>query len=111
MVEAAGIPAAVAEGLEMIQKGGKYLILGQTSAAATPIIASRINEKGLTIVGSVSAHIVHFYKALQFIKTNRAKYPFAEIVSGKYQLEDINEALANMASGKEIKPVIDNRGR
>ena len=36
---------------------------------------------------------------------------FAEIVSGKYRLEDINEALANMASGKEIKPVIDNRGR
>ena len=59
----------------------------------------------------MSAHVVHFYRALQFIKTNRAKYPFAEIVSGKYQLEDINEALANMASGKEIKPVIDNRGR
>jgi threonine dehydrogenase-like Zn-dependent dehydrogenase len=111
VVEATGIPAAVAEGLELIQKGGKYLILGQTSAVATPIMPSRINEKGLTVVGSVSAHIVHFYKALQFIKTNRDKYPFGDVVSGKYRLEDINEALANMASGKEIKPVIDNRGR
>jgi L-iditol 2-dehydrogenase len=111
VVEASGYPPAVAEGLEMVMKGGKYLILGQTSAAATPIIVSRINEKGLTIVGSVSAHIVHFYQALQFIKTNRNKYPFAEIVSGTYQLEDVNDALANMASGKEIKSVIDNRGR
>lgn len=111
VVEATGVPAAVAEGLEIIMKGGKYLILGQTSAVSTPIMPSRINEKGLTIVGSVSAHVVHFYTALQFIKTNRAKYPFADLVSGTYQLEQINEALANMASGKEIKPVIDNRGR
>ncbi len=111
VVEAAGVPATVAEGLDMIQKGGKYLILGQTSAAATPIIVSRINEKGLTIVGSVSAHVVHFYRALQFIKTHRSRYPFGEIVTGKYRLEDINEALANMAAGKDIKPVIDNRGR
>lgn len=111
VVEASGVPATVAEGLEMIQKGGRYLILGQTSAATTPIMPSRINEKGLTLVGSVSAHIVHFYKALQFIKTNRAKYPFGDIVSGRYRLEDVNEALANMATGKEIKPVIDNRGR
>ncbi len=111
VVEASGVPSVVAEGLEMIQKGGKYLILGQTSAAATPIIVSRINEKGLTIIGSVSAHVVHFYRALQFIKTNRAKYPFGDIVTRKYKLEEINEALADMASGKEIKPVIDNRER
>jgi threonine dehydrogenase-like Zn-dependent dehydrogenase len=111
VVEASGVPSVVAEGLEMIMKGGKYLILGQTTAASTPIIVSRINEKGLTLIGSVSAHIVHFYRALQFIKTHRDKYPFAEIVSGKYQLEDVNDALANMASGKEIKSVIDNRGR
>lgn len=111
VVEATGVPAAFGEGLELIQKGGKYLILGQTSAVTTPIMPSRINEKGLTIVGSVSAHIVHFYKALQFIKTHRAKYPFGDIVSRTYQLEDINQALADMQSGKEIKPVIDNRGR
>jgi threonine dehydrogenase-like Zn-dependent dehydrogenase len=111
VVEASGYPPAVAEGLEMIQKGGKYLILGQTSAQTTPIMPSRINEKGLTIVGSVSAHIVHFYRALQFIKTNRSKYPFSEIISGTYKLEDINLALENMASAKEIKPAIDNRGR
>jgi L-iditol 2-dehydrogenase len=111
VVEASGYPPAVAEGLEMIMKGGKYLILGQTSLAATPIVVSQINGKGLTIVGSVSAHIVHFYQALQFIKRNREKYPFAEIVSGTYKLEDVNDALANMASGKEIKSVIDNRGR
>jgi threonine dehydrogenase-like Zn-dependent dehydrogenase len=111
VVEGSGVPAAFNEGLDLIQKGGRYLVLGQSSAGMTSFMPSLITSKALTIVGSVSAAIPHFYKALQFIKTNRAKYPFGEIVSHKYRLEEINEALANMESGREIKPVIDNRGR
>jgi D-arabinose 1-dehydrogenase-like Zn-dependent alcohol dehydrogenase len=95
----------------MMQKGGRYLVMGQTSAATIPVAPGIITGKGLTVVGSVSAAIPHFYKALQFIKNKRTKYPFANIVTTKYRLEQINDALANMASGMEIKPVIDNRGR
>lgn len=111
VVEASGVPAAFSEGVDLIQKGGRYLVLGQSSNNATTLVPSLITSKALTVVGSVSAAIPHFYTALQFIKTKRTKYPFGEIVSGTYRLEDINEALANMESGREIKPVIDNRGR
>lgn len=111
VVEASGVPAAFVEGLELIQKGGKYLVMGQSSMGLATVMPSLVTSKALTIVGSVSASIRHFYFALQFIKTKREKYPFADLVSGKYRLEDINEALANMESGKEIKAVIDNRGR
>jgi threonine dehydrogenase-like Zn-dependent dehydrogenase len=111
VIEGSGIPAAFNEGLDMIQKGGRYLVMGQTSAVTLPVAPGIITGKGLTVVGSVSAAIPHFYKALQFIKIKRTKYPFANIVTTKYRLEQINDALANMASGTEIKPVIDNRGR
>jgi threonine dehydrogenase-like Zn-dependent dehydrogenase len=111
VIECSGIPAAFNEGLDMIQKGGRYLVMGQTSAATLPVAPGIITGKGLTVIGSVSAAIPHFYKALQFIKNKRKKYPFADIVTTKYRLEQINDALTNMASGIEIKPVIDNRGR
>jgi threonine dehydrogenase-like Zn-dependent dehydrogenase len=111
VIEASGVPAAFVEGLDMIQKGGHYLVLGQSSAATIPVAPGIITGKGLTIIGSVSAAIQHFYKALQFIKTRRTKYLFGDIVSHKYQLEQINEAFADMHSGKAIKPVIDNRAR
>lgn len=111
VIECSGVPAAFNEGLDLIQKGGRYLVLGQTSANTIPMAPGIITGKALTITGSVSAAIQHFYKALLFIKNRKTKYPFADIVTTKYRLEDINEALANMASGKEIKPVIDNRGR
>ncbi len=111
VVEGSGVPAAFNEGLDMIQKGGRYLVLGQSSAATIPVAPGTITGKGLTLIGSVSAAIQHFYLALQFIRNRRTKYPFADIVSHKYQLEQINEAFADMQSGKAIKPVIDNRGR
>jgi L-iditol 2-dehydrogenase len=111
VVECSGVPGAFNEGLDMVQKGGRYLVIGQTSANTIPMAPGIITGKGLTVVGSPSAAIQHFYKALLFIKNRKTQYPFADIVTTKYRLEDINEALANMASGKEIKPVIDNRGR
>ena len=95
----------------MIQKGGRYLVLGQSSAKTIPVAPGIITGKGLTVIGSVSAAIQHFFKALQFIKNKRTKYPFGEIVSTKYRLEEIKEAFADMAAGRGIKPVIDNRNR
>jgi threonine dehydrogenase-like Zn-dependent dehydrogenase len=111
VIEGSGVPSAFNEGLDLIQKGGRYLVLGQSSATTVPVAPGIITGKGLTLIGSVSAAIPHFYKALQFIKNRRTKYPFADIVSHKFQLEQINEAFADMQSGKAIKPVIDNRGR
>lgn len=109
VVECSGVPAAFNEGLEMIQKGGRFLVMGQTSANTLPVAPGIITGKGLTVIGSVSASIPHFYKALQFVKTRRGKYPLAELVTTRYPLDQVNDALAAMAAGREIKPVIDNR--
>jgi threonine dehydrogenase-like Zn-dependent dehydrogenase len=111
VVEASGVPAAFAEGVELIGRGGKYLVLGQSSTIEAPFAPGLITGKALTVIGSVSAAIPHFYRALQFIKTHRATYAFGDIVTRTYRLEDINQALEDMEAGREIKPVIDNRGR
>lgn len=112
MVEASGVPVAFNEGLEMIRKGGRYLVIGQSSAGVTtPIAPATIMYKALDVIGSMSATIPHFYKAFQFIKNKRSKYTFADMVTNKYSLEQANDALTAMQAGTEIKPVIDNRGR
>lgn len=111
VIECSGAPIAFNQGLEMVQKGGRFLVLGQTSAATVPVAPGLITGKGLTVIGSVSAAIPHFYKALQFVRTRRHRYPLGALVSGRYSLEQANDALAAMAAGTEIKPVIDNRRR
>jgi D-arabinose 1-dehydrogenase-like Zn-dependent alcohol dehydrogenase len=111
VVECSGFAPAFVEGVDMVQKGGRYLIIGQTSPQTVSFTPYTILQKNLQIIGSGGAVIHHFYKALEFIRTHKDKYPFGDIVSRKYKLEDINEALANMKAGKEIKPAIDNRDR
>ena len=111
VIECSGVPVAFNEGLDMIQRGGRYLVMGQTSTHTIPMAPGLITGKGLEVIGASGASIPHYYKALQFIKSKRTKIPFANIVTHKFALEDINDAYDVMASGEAIKPVIDNRGR
>ncbi len=111
VVECSGFAPAFCEGVDMVQKGGRYLIIGQTSPQEITFTPYKILQKNLQIIGSGGAIIHHFYKALEFIKTHKDKYAFGDIVSKKYKLEDINMALKSMQAGREIKPVIDNRDR
>lgn len=111
VVECSGFAPAFVEGVDMLQKGGRYLIIGQTSPTPVTFTPYTILQKNLQIIGSGGAIIHHFYKALEFIRTHRSKYSFGDIVSRTYRLEDINQALASMQAGTEIKPAIDNRGR
>jgi threonine dehydrogenase-like Zn-dependent dehydrogenase len=111
VVECSGVAAAFPEGVDMVQKGGRYLVIGLTSPAEITFTPYALVQKNLQIIGSGGAIIHHFYRALKFIQCNREKYPFGDIVSGKYRLEDVNDAIRNMEAGIEIKPVIDNRSR
>jgi L-iditol 2-dehydrogenase len=107
VVEASGAPTALIEGLDMLKRGGRYLVIGQTSAQGlTKINAGIIVWKNLEIIGQCSADISHYYKALQIIKNNRQKYPFADLITHKYKLEEINTAFISMQAGKDIKPAL-----
>jgi L-iditol 2-dehydrogenase len=106
VVEASGVPAAFGEGLDMIRRGGRYLVIGQTSPETITMAPGTIVLKHLEIIGQMGAEISHYYQALQIIKNNRQKYPFGDIITGKYSLEQVNEAYASMAAGRDIKPAI-----
>jgi L-iditol 2-dehydrogenase len=107
VVEASGVPAAFREGMDMVRRGGRYLVIGQTSMEAEiPVIPGLLMQKHLRIIGNASATIDHYYTALQLIQNQRNKYPFADIVTNKYNLDQINEAVSAMKNGREIKPVI-----
>jgi L-iditol 2-dehydrogenase len=106
VVEAAGVLSAFGEGLEMVRPGGRYLEIGQThGAATTPVAPAKIHDN-LVVIGNKSATIVHFYKALHFIKNKRHRYAFGKMVSNTYPLTRVNEALASMKAGREIKAAI-----
>lgn len=88
-------------------KGGRYLVIRQGSLELTAtIIPGRVSMHPLEIIGNSSGLIGHYQKAIQFIEGKQQKYQWADVVTNKYRLDQINEAFAAMEAGKEIKPVI-----
>lgn len=111
VVECSGFPPAFNEGLDYLAKGGKYLVMGMTSRRTVEFCPNDIMNKQACIIGSGSADIRHFVQALKFIEAHKDKYPFGELISTEYPLEDLNVALKNMLHGKDLKAAIDCRNR
>ncbi|UCG55267.1 MAG: zinc-binding dehydrogenase [Dehalococcoidia bacterium] len=107
VVEGSGGRTAFGEGLEIIRKGGKYVVVGQISFEHTNTIKpALITINHLTIIGQNCAVISQYRTALRIIQNKRNVYNFADLITNKYKLEQVNEALLAMEEGKEIKPVL-----
>jgi 2-desacetyl-2-hydroxyethyl bacteriochlorophyllide A dehydrogenase len=101
--ECAGVPAAVAEGLEMVRVNGKYLIAGHYGDAGTvPLNPHLINKKQITITGVWSASNRHFLRGLHLLR----KIPLARLVTHRFPLEQINEALIAAEKQETLKAAI-----
>ena len=108
IIECSGSLPVFAENLDILAYYGKYLIVGQTSDQAVPIVPNKIQRKSAVVIGSHSGDIRHYIKCLKFVQANKNKYPFGEIISKKYKLEDANQALEDMRAGIALKAALVN---
>jgi threonine dehydrogenase-like Zn-dependent dehydrogenase len=101
--ECAGVPAAVAEGLEMTRVNGRYVIAGHYGDAGTvPLNPHLINKKQLLITGAWSASNKHFLQGLNLMRT----MPIDKLVTHRFGLAEANDALITMERQEALKPVI-----
>ena len=101
-----GVPGAFAEGMDLVRSGGRYMVAGQTSKGKIEFQPSLITLKNVHLQGSISADISHYHKALEFISQHQHSLPFGRMLTNRYGLGTINEALAGMSAGNEIKPLV-----
>ena len=106
VIECAGPSAAFKDGLEIVRRGGRFLVIGQTDPTPISIVPSTINLRNIDIIGVAAATVAHFYKALQFLQNNQQRFSFLDLISNTYRLEEANTALQSMARLQEIKPAI-----
>jgi L-iditol 2-dehydrogenase len=103
ILECAGVPAAVAEGIEMVRINGRYLIAGHYGDAGTvPLNPHTLNKKQVMINGVWSAANKHFLRALTLLR----KLPVKKLVTHYFSLHDINEALIAAEQQEALKAVI-----
>ena len=107
VMEFTGHPQAFNEGLDLIRRGGRYVVVGQLGSGTTTFRPSLIVSKQLRILGSLSGRAKAYWKALDFISTHRGTIPFERMISNHYTLDQVNIAVERMRKYEEIKPVIE----
>jgi len=107
VMEFTGHPQAFNEGLDLIRRGGRYVVVGQLGTGSTTFRPSLIVSKQLRILGSLSGRAKAYWKALDFISAHQNSVPFHRMISSRYSLDQVNVALERMKRYEEIKPVIE----
>jgi L-iditol 2-dehydrogenase len=109
VIEAAGSPRAVEEGLTLVRDGGRYVIAGHyTNAGASSINAhERINRKHLEIRGCWGSEAGHFLRALTVLDMHARTVPFRDIGARVYPMSEINAALADAEAMRLPKALVD----
>ncbi|MCG7507859.1 zinc-binding dehydrogenase [Mesorhizobium retamae] len=96
---------AVVEGLRMSRPGGRLVQVG-ISGEGDVRISPRLLFRGVQIFSTVMAGARHFYEAIEFVSTRQKHFDFHKLISNRYPLDRLSDALLAMSEFREVKPVI-----
>jgi Zn-dependent alcohol dehydrogenase len=83
------------------------LVLGQyTDRGTTPINPHTITKKQLTMFGSWAFSERHYLGHLRNLPEMQARFGLDPLIT-RYRLDDVNQAMSDMASGSVMKAVIE----
>lgn len=107
VIEAAGVPDAFPEGVNLLARHGRYVLSGLYSGSRevsfNPVL---ITSKSARIIGNLGSRPEVGLQALRFVQANRERFPFTRIVSHRYPLDALGDALDAMGDGSAVKAVI-----
>lgn len=106
-IEVCGAPEAIPQGIEALRTGGTYVLGGVVNPRAmTTFDANLLLKKMLTLRGVHNYHPRNLAEALDFVAANRTRYPFHELVDGKYPLDRVGDAMADAAERRVLRAAI-----
>jgi threonine dehydrogenase-like Zn-dependent dehydrogenase len=95
VVEVAGFPEVVPEGIRMLGRCGRYLEIGNINPKRTYVADPSILVGGnLTLHGVSLYEPLALFRAVEFLERARKRFPFEKIFSHTFPLEKIDQAFA-----------------
>lgn len=101
VVDAVG--SCMAEGINIVRKGGKFLIIGGKTNSVTSFNQIEIVTKELKILGTFLAN-ASFKSAVKILETGKIEPE--KLVTNKLSLSKIREGIKMLEDGKAIKVII-----
>jgi putative phosphonate catabolism associated alcohol dehydrogenase len=106
-MEVAGIPALIPVGLRSLRKGGRMVLHGTSfSGANFTYDASDIIWRWLQIRGVHNYDTKHLQWGVDFLSQAKGRFPFHKLVTHRFPLSEINEAMKMAESGAGIRVAV-----
>lgn len=93
VVDMAGVPAVIPEGLSMLRSGGRYLEIGCIGSRQHVVLdPSQLVFGSLCLQGVYQYHPEIIPQAFAFLRQNQHLYPFEQLITHRFPLALLNEA-------------------
>jgi len=107
VLEVCGYPEVVPSGIRFLRNGGRYVLGGVVNPDAfVSIDVNQILRKLITLRGVHNYHPRNLIEALDFVQANRKRFPFHDLVDGKYRLEEIGRAFKDAGERRVLRAAI-----
>jgi threonine dehydrogenase-like Zn-dependent dehydrogenase len=106
-IEVSGNPDTVAPGIDMLRIGGRYTLGGLVNPGSTfQLDGNDLVRKWITLRGIHNYHPRHLVQALDFVVSHRKRFPFEDLVSAVFVLDQIDEAFARASERTLLRAAI-----
>lgn len=97
--ECTGFPKAIPEGIDMVRRGGTYIVAGHFTDAGPVTLNpfTHLNRKNITLKGVWSSEKTHFVRGRAVVESGQ--YPYAEVISHVLPLSRVGDAIQAMSGG------------
>lgn len=109
--ECAGVPTALPEGIDMLRRGGTYVVAGHFTDVGEISINpfTHMCNKHIILVGVWGGNLPNFVKGKPILESG--KYPFSKMISHKLPLERLGDVMTAISpdyrlDGKEVGKVV-----
>ncbi len=101
--EAIGYPATQEQAFASLRTGGRFVMVGY-SPKPMSLNAGRVMFREMEIIGSLGCRAVDYPRVLEMARQGKIKVK--ELVSARFPLDDINQALDYVRSGEGLRSVV-----
>lgn len=108
VIECAGRMEAFAEGMPFLAADGRYLVMGIYSGqGAVQLDVVRLNNLSQRVIGTMGPTSPHDYlTTIHLAARHGARLGFADLITHRYGLEDLEQAIGVAGRGESIKAII-----
>ncbi len=107
VIETAGIPDVLPEGLDLLRRGGTYLEASNfvDAGEATINVHRHLAAKNVLLIGSTNHPNTEYYRTMKMMMRYRDRFPWMKFVTQKYSLDQATEAMEKSFEDESLKVV------